>query len=424
MFKLKGLSKLERSWVLYDIANSAYILTIVTVLFPLYYDLVGASMDKDYRDSLFMIVTSGIALTTALLSPLIGSLSNYRGNKKKFFLLFFAMAIVGTLLLIIPGLSVFTLLVFFFISSVGYGITNVVYDAFLVDVTTEDRMDYVSSSGYAWGYIGSMIPFFIAIIPYGLVTFGFLSTDYEYISIVFAFIVAMVWWLIYSLPMLRDVKQTYNIENETHVVRKSFKRLAVTFKDIRSYRNIFLFMVSYLFFIDVVNTVIRLAVTIGTSLQVGTSVLLGVVMLVQIIAFPSAIIYGRLTKKYGGKTMIYFGIFIYAITILVTYFINENTTYLMFVVGILVGSAQGGIQSISRSFFAKMLPIEKANEFFGFFSVFGRFAGIVSPFILAVLINVTSTNVAVLGLLGPLALGAFILAFVKSEKAEAVHIEE
>lgn len=423
MFKLPGLSKLERSWVLYDIANSAYILTIVTVLFPLYYDLVGESLDKDYRDSLFMLVTAGIALTTALLSPLIGSLSNYRGNKKKFFLIFFVMAIIGTFALIIPGLSIITLLVFFFISSVGYGMTNVVYDAFLVDVTTEDRMDYVSSSGYAWGYIGSMIPFFIAIIPYGLVTFEILDGSYEYLSIVFAFIVAMVWWFIFSLPMLRDVQQTYNIEHENNVVKKSFGRLLVTFKDIRSYRNIFLFMLAYLLFIDVVNTVIRLAVTIGTSLEVGVSVLLGVVMIVQIIAFPSAILYGKLTKKYGGKFMIYMGILVYAITIIVTFFINKNTTYLMFVVGILVGSAQGGIQSISRSFFAKMLPLEKANEFFGFFSVFGRFAGIISPFLLAILINVTSTNQAVLVLLVPLLLGAFILMFVKQEKAEAPHID-
>jgi UMF1 family MFS transporter len=182
-------------------------------------------------------------------------------------------------------------------------------------------------------------------------------------------------------------------------------------------------MLAYLLFIDVVNTVIRLAVTIGTSLEVGVSVLLGVVMIVQIIAFPSAILYGKLTKKYGGKFMIYMGILVYAITIIVTFFINKNTTYLMFVVGILVGSAQGGIQSISRSFFAKMLPLEKANEFFGFFSVFGRFAGIISPFLLAILINVTSTNQAVLVLLVPLLLGAFILMFVKQEKAEAPHID-
>ena len=429
MFKLRKLSKLERSWVLYDVANSAYILTVVTVLFPIYYDIVGGSLAQDDRDSLFMIITSIIALVTALMSPIIGSLSNYRGNKKKFFKLFFLVAVIGTLALIIPGLSYIALLGFFMISSISYGLTNVVYDAFLVDVTSEDRMDYVSSQGYAWGYIGSMIPFFIAIIPYGLVTFGILDgsqsvagLSIEYLSIAFAFLVSLVWWYAYSIPLLRDVDQVYNVD-EKHIVKQSFKRIANTFKDIKSYKYIFIFMISYLFFIDVVNTVIRLAVTIGNSLNVGTSTLLGVVILVQLVAFPSAIIYGRLTEKYGGKQMIYVGILIYAITIVTTFFINESTTFLMFVVGFLVGLAQGGIQSISRSFFAKMLPIEKANEFFGFFSIFGRFAGIFSPFLLAILIQYVSTNQAVLILLLPLSIGALLLYFVKPVKAEAKHVE-
>ena len=430
MFKLKKLSKLERSWVLYDVANSAYILTVVTVLFPIYYDIVGGSLSQDDRDSLFMVITAVIALITALMSPVIGSLSNYRGNKKKFFKLFFLIAVIGTFALIIPNLSYVALLGFFMISSISYGLTNVVYDAFLVDVTTEDRMDYVSSQGYAWGYIGSMIPFFVAIIPYGLVTFGVLDgtstvagLTIEYLTIAFAFLVALAWWFVYSIPLLKDVEQVYNVDDK-HMVKESFKRIANTFRDIKSYRYIFIFMIAYLFYIDVVNTVIRLAVTIGNSLEVGTSTLLGVVMLVQIVAFPSAIIYGNLTKKYGGKKMIYFGIFIYAITIVITFFINADTTYLMFVVGILVGAAQGGIQSISRSFFAKMLPIEKANEFFGFFSIFGRFAGIFSPFLLAILIQYVSTNQAVLVLLAPLSLGAILLWFVKPVKAEAKQVEK
>ena len=167
---------------------------------------------------------------------------------------------------------------------------------------------------------------------------------------------------------------------------------------------------------DSVNTVIRLAVTIGTDLQVGVSTLLGVVMLVQVVAFPSAIYYGKLTKKYGGKKVIYIGIITYALAIFATYFINSETTYLMFLVGLLVGTAQGGIQSISRSFFARMLPMKKANEFFGFFSIFGRFAGIISPFLLAALTLSISTNVAVLILLLPLGIGAFLLSLVKSEK--------
>ena len=415
MFKLKNLNKLERSWVLYDVANSAYILTVITVLFPIYYDIVGGALPQEERSSLFMVITAIIALIIALLSPLIGALSNYRGNKKKFFVIFFAVAILGTVALIVPNLSYVALLAFFVISSIAYGLTNVVYDAFLIDVTTEERMDYISSQGYAWGYIGSMIPFIIAIVPYALVTFGILNPDFEYLSIAFAFLVAIVWWLIFSIPFLKDVKQTYNEDGENSL-KNSLKEIFNTFKDIKKYKNIFIFMLAYLFYIDVVNTVIRLAVTIGTDLQVGVSTLLGVVMLVQVVAFPSAIYYGKLTKKYGGKKVIYIGIITYALAILATYFINSETTYLMFLVGLLVGTAQGGIQSISRSFFAKMLPMKKANEFFGFFSIFGRFAGIISPFLLAALTLSISTNVAVLILLLPLGIGAFLLSLVKSEK--------
>jgi UMF1 family MFS transporter len=403
MFKLKAFDRLERSWILYDIANSAYILIVVTVLFPLYYG--------DTQSLAF--ATAGIALTDALLSPIIGGLTNYSGNKKKFFKLFFFIAVIGTLALIIPGLSQIALLVFFIISSIGYGLSNVVYDAFIIDVTSEERMDKVSSAGYAWGYIGSMIPFVVAIIPYGLINIGLLDESYTYLSIAFAFLVALIWWYYFSLPLLRDVNQTYNVEHVKNPISTSLKSLFHTFRDISKYKNIFLFMLAYLFYIDVVNTVIRLATTIGSDLEVSNIVLLGVVMLVQVVAFPAAIIYGNLTKILGGKVMIFFGIFIYAIGIIITSFISAETAYLMWVVGFIVGLAQGGIQSISRSFFAKMLPKEKSNQFFGFFSVFGKFSGIVSPFLFAVALNTLPTNQAVLILFIPLTIGALIFSFVK-----------
>lgn len=415
MFKLKSFSKKERSWILYDIANSAYILTIVTVLFPIYYETVASSISN--RTQIFMLVTAGIALTDAILSPIIGALSNYRGLKMKFFIIFLILGLIGGFSLVIPGLEVVALLIFFIISSIGYNLSIVLYDAFLIDVTPEDRMDEVSSAGYAWGYIGSMIPFMIAIIPYALVNLGFLSEEYSYITIAFAFIVALIWWLIYSIPMIKDVKQVYNIEKEEKPVRSALKSLFKTFVEIKAYRFIFLFMLSYLFYIDVVNTVIRLAMTIGMELGVGVTVLLGVVILVQLIAFPSAIIYGKLAKKFGGKTMIFYGIFVYALTVFITSLITENTVWLMWVVGILVGSAQGGIQSISRSYFAKMLPTEKANEFFGFFSVFGKFSGILSPFLMALVITSWGPNAAVLMLLIPLALATILLILVKTQKA-------
>lgn len=418
MFKLKSFSKLERSWILYDVANSAYILTIVTVLLPLYYQTVAANVDN--RTQIFSFVTAGIALTVALLSPIIGALANYKGNKKKFFIFFLAMGLIGGVGLIIPGLNYVTLLAIFVISSVGYNMSNVVYDAFLMDVTKEDRMDEVSSAGFAWGYIGSMIPFAVAIIPYAMVTLGFLDSSFEYLTIAFAFIIALVWWGIYSIPILKDVEQTYVIEDIKNPIRNSFKDIYRTFKEIRQYKYIFIFMLAYLLYIDVVNTVIRLATTIGTELGVGVTTLLGVVVLVQIIGFPSAILYGKAAKKFGGKPMIYFGILVYAISIILTAMITENTVWLMWVVGFIIGTAQGGIQSISRSYFAKMLPIEKANEFFGFFSIFGKFSGIFSPFLLGLVIASLGINLSVFVLIGPLSVGAILLFFVKPEKQETL----
>lgn len=416
MFSLSNYSLKEKSYILYDVANSAFILTIVTVLFPLYYQTVAASVDN--RTQIFAFVTSGIALTIAIMSPIVGALANYQGNKRRFFFIFFLVGIIGGFGLIIPGLSWVTLLTIFVIAEFGYGMSNVIYDAFLVDVTDESRMDLVSSAGYGWGYIGSMVPFMIGIIPYALVTLGFIDAAFEYPSIVFAFVLALSWWGFFTIPLLKNVQQTYVAPPTKTPLRDSLKSIGRTFKEIRQYKYIVIFMIAYLLYIDVVNTVIRLATTLGTELGVGVTTLLGVVIIVQLIGFPSAIIYGKFAKKYGGKRMIYFGIAVYAVTIYLTFLINEDRTYLMWIIGGLVGTAQGGIQSISRSYFARMLPLDKANEFFGFFSVFGKFAGILSPFLIGLVIATMGPNFAVIILLGPLSLGALLLFFVKPEKQE------
>ena len=434
MFKLPKLSKQERAWVLYDVANSAFILTVITVLFPILYKMIFMDIEgvglvaetQAYDDMwtrgsvIFKYLTSAIALIVAIFSPIMGAWSNYAGNKMKFFKLFLFMGILGGIGIAIPGLGWITLLVLFTISSIGYNLTNVLYDAFLVDVTDEDRYDEVSATGYAWGYIGSLVPFFIGIIPYALVTFGILDESMSQLSISFAFIIALAWWFYYSLPLIRDVKQIYSIEQSENSFMKSLKRLRKTFKDIRSYKMIFLFLIAYLLFIDVVNTVIRLATNIGGDLGVGDATMLAVIVMVQLIAFPSALIYSRMVKKFGGKSMLFYGIFVYAIAVYIVFLITEDTTYLMWVVGAIVGTAQGGIQSLARSFFAKMVPTEKANDFFGFYSVFGRFGGILSPFIIASFQVSLGINKSVLLLLIPLGIATIILAFVKEGRVELV----
>lgn len=420
MFKFKKLTTTERSWVLYDVANSAYVLTVITVLFPLLHMYVASMEGRDELavSSIFMYITSGLALTVAIISPIVGSFANYRGNKKRFFKIFLALGLIGGVGISIPGLSWVTLLVLFTISSIGYNTTNVIYDAFLVDVTEKEKMDEISALGFAWGYIGSMIPFFIGLIPFALVTFGILDSSMYRISISFAFIVAIIWWFLYSLPLIRDVDQKYNIEHEEGMLGKGLKSLLNLLRDWRSNKNVFIYLLAYLLYIDVVNTVIRLATTIGSNLEVGDVMLLLVVVIVQFVAFPCAIWFGKLTKTFGPKNMIYYGILVYAITILVVWQISPGREWLMLVVAVLVGSAQGGIQAVSRSYFAKMVPMEKANEFFGFFSVFGRFAGVFSPFILATLYQAgVEVNTAVLFLIIPLTLGALLLSRVQEVEA-------
>jgi len=450
MFKLPHLTKKERAWVLYDVANSAFILTVITIFFPILYELVY--MAPEVADGLekyiivggeevlnpayksiwtpgsqtFKYMTSFLALTVALMSPVIGAWSNYRGNKMKFFKIFLFTAMIGGTGLAIPGWSWVTLLVIFFVTSMGYNLTNVIYDAFLVDITTEDRMDEISATGFAWGYIGSLVPFFVGLIPYGLVLFGIIKPGFlgmdasllERVAIGIAFLISIAWWFYYSLPLLRDVEQTYNLTQEKNSLGKSFMRLGQTFKEIRAYKYIFIFLIAYLLYIDVVNSVIRLATNIGSDLGVGTMTMLGVIVMVQVIAFPSALIYGRMTKRFGGKKMIYYGILVYAVGVFLVFSINSSTTYFMWIVGGLIGTAQGGIQSVSRSYFARMVPYEKANDFFGFFSVFGRFAGIFSPFLIGFFQaeNRLGTNGAVLLLLIPLALSCILLFFVRNPK--------
>jgi MFS transporter, UMF1 family len=421
MFKLPELSVKERSYVMYDVANSAITLAVVTVLFPLLQQFVARSegIFDTYGDrfvsSTFMFLTSAIILVEALMSPFMLSLANYAGNKMKFFKIFMTMGMIGVAGLAIPTLSWVTLLVLFVIMSFGYNTANIIYDAFLIDVTTKSRMDKISSMGYAYGYIGSMIPFMLGIIPFALVTFGFLDESFYRISISFAFLLGLGWWWWYSRPIVNNVQQQYSIPKSDSMVKDSFGSIINIFKNFKLYKPIFLYLAAYLLYIDVVNSVIRLATTIGTDLNVGDVTLLLVVIIVQLVAFPSALIYGRVTKLYGPKRMIFFGIALYAVSIVVIWQLNSpDRLYFMYIVAVLVGLVQGGIQSISRSFFAQMVPAEKSNEFFGFFSVFGRFAGIFSPIILATLyqFEAISVNLSVLALLVPLSIGALLLAFV------------
>ncbi len=309
------------------------------------------------------------------------------------------------------------------LAMIGYTGANIFYDAFLVDVTTDERTHKVSAAGYAWGYIGSVLPFIVFIIPFAAVTLfggeaaqleiGGFTLTYRF-SITISMVCAVAWWFVYSRPILKNVHQKHYHEEVPHVIKESFHRLGDTFRNLSKNRNVFLFCLAYFFYIDAVNTVISMAISLATDMGVSSVVSLAVVIFINVIACPGAIIFGRLADRFGGKKMILVAIGGYLLIVLVGSQLSKNVN-LIWVVGLLVGMFQGGIQAVSRSYFALLIPEkENTNEYFGFFEIFSKFAAIIGPVIISALTMATGKpEIAILGLIPLMVFGAIFLLMVK-----------
>lgn len=403
-----GLTKKERGWILYDCGNSAYSLAITTALFPVYFGMFSGSsgMNLGYFNS-------AASLFVALLSPILGAVADYKGFKKRFFMFFALMGILFTgAIALVPDGQWLALGVIYILTTIGFAGANIFYDAFLVDVTEDDQMDAVSTKGFAYGYIASVIPFMAS-----LAIIYFLGFE-NLLGFRLGFLVTMVWWGLFTLPMLRHVKQVHYVEPEPRVVISSFKRLGHTFRNIRQYRHVFVFMIAYFFYIDGVGTIIKMAMPFATDVLGLNSedifLLLGILLLIQIIAFPCALAYGYLAKRFGTRTMIVVGIVTYIVATLFAY--AMQALWHIFVLGAMIGSAQGGIQALSRSYYAKIIPKKNANEFFGFYNIFGKFAAILGPLLLSSIATVTgSARLSILGILPLFVIGLVVFLLLPKE---------
>ncbi|WP_078543311.1 MFS transporter [Litchfieldia alkalitelluris] len=414
---MKRFSKEENSWMFYDWANSAYSIIISTAVFPLYYKAAATNAGVSAADSTaYLGYTIAIAtFILAMLGPILGTIADYEGLKKKFFTFFFALGVIFTgVLAFIPSDQWLLLLVFYTVAAVGSAGANVFYDAFLVDVTKEERMNRVSARGFGLGYIGSTIPFIISIVIIVLSQQGMIPLETTTASKI-AFLITAVWWGVFAIPMLKNVHQRYYIKREPNPVHKSFKRLGKTFKEIKKYRALFLFLLAYFFYIDGVGTIITMSTAYGTDLGISPTNLLIILFVTQVVAAPFAVLYGRLAERFTGKKMLYVGIFIYTIVCIYAYFLE--TTLDFWILAMLVASSQGGIQALSRSYFARLVPKENSNEFFGFYNIFGKFASIMGPLLVAVTAQVTgSSNSGVFSLVVLFIIGFVILTFVPEPK--------
>ena len=387
-FPEPGLSRKELAWILYDVGNSAFVLVMITAVMPIFFkDVAAAGLPYVVSTAYWGFANAGASVILALLSPVLGAMADYQDKKKAFFVFFLGMGLFFTMALagIGPGMWM-VCLIFFVLGRVGWAGANLFYDAFVVDVTSPERMDLVSSRGYAWGYIGSVIPF--VFILWLLTRAGDISRDGLSLDAVrMGFVVVAVWWFVFSIPLLKTVGQRHFLPRPARPVHDSFKRLWYTFQSIRTHPSVFMFLAAYFFYIDGVGTIISMATAYGRDLGFSISLLIVVILFIQIIAFPFALVYGRLAKRFSTKTMLNVGICVYCVITVMAFLLPEIQNPklkvgLFWVIAFLVASSMGGIQALSRSFFARLIPMEKSGEFFGFFNVFGKFAAISGPLLM------------------------------------------
>lgn len=379
-----GMTREEKNWVLYDVGNSAFVLLVATIM-PIYFNYLAENAGLSAADYLayWGYATSAATLIVALLGPVFGTLADTEGLKKPIFTTTMLIGGIGCLAL---GFSRqwFLFLLIYIIAKIGFSGSLIFYDSMLGDITTEDRVDNVSSQGYAWGYIGSCVPFVVCLgVVLGAGKIG-ISTE---LAMMISFAIVAVWWIGASIPLLKSYQQKHYVERQPKAVQNSFKRLGATLKNIRNEKKIFLFLIAFFFYIDGVYTIIDMATAYGTALGLDSTGLLLALLVTQLVAFPFAIIFGRLSKCYDVRTLItmciaaYFGIAVFAIFL--------KAQWQFWIMAILVGMFQGGIQALSRSYFTKIIPAEKSGEYFGLMDICGKGASFLGTTVISLIAQFT-----------------------------------
>lgn len=397
------MTSLEKKWVLYDVGNSAFTLLVSTIM-PIYFDALaeGAGISSVNYLAYWGYATSIATIIVAILGPTMGTLSDLSGMRKKIFL---GSLLVGSIGCVVLGFmqSWLWFLVLFIISKSAYSLSLVVYDSMLTDITTPDRMDEVSAQGYAWGYIGSCIPFIACLL---LVLFydslGITMTT----AMSIGFCLIAIWWLILSLPLYKAYKQVHSMPSHSHPVKTSASNFVATLKEIVKDKRILLFLIAFFCYIDGVYTIIDMATAYGTALGLDTTGLLLALLLTQIVAFPAALIFGKLSRKIDISKLILVCIAAYCAVAI--YAIGLTQLYQFWILAVCVGIFQGAIQSMSRSFYAKIIPAEKSGEYFGIYDICGKGAAFMGTTLVSFVSQVTgSVNLGV----GALSI-MFVLGFI------------
>ena len=405
------MTKAEKNWVLYDVGNSAFVLLVSTIM-PIYFNYLAGNAGLSSVNYLayWGYAASAATIIVALLGPVFGTLADTKGLKKPIFTATMLIGGIGCLALGFARQWMIFLLIYI-IAKTGFSGSLIFYDSMLGDVTTEDRMDNVSSQGYAWGYIGSCVPFVLCLgIVLGAEKIG-IGME---MAMMISFAIVAIWWIGATVPLLKIYKQKHYVERQPGAIRNSFRRLGVTLKNVKNEKKIFLFLLAFFFFIDGVYTIIDMATAYGSALGLSSTGLLLALLLTQIVAFPFAIIFGRLAKKYSAEKLItvcivaYLGVAIFAI------FLHYQWQF--WVLAVWVGMFQGGVQALSRSYFTKIIPANQSGEFFGLMDICGKGASFMGTTIVSLISQLTGNINIGVGMIAVL----FVIGIILFRRAAAL----
>ena len=404
------LTPLEKNWILYDIGNSAFTL-LVSTLIPIYFNSLASSagVDENMYLSYWGYAGSLSTVLVAFIAPICGTLSDRR-FKKPIFLL---TVILGCVACACLGVTTHWLafLGIFILAKIGFNSSIVFYDSMLPEVTTEERMDNISSMGYAYGYIGSVVPFVLCLV---LVLFGGSFGLSMGNAMVIAFLITAAWWALFTAPLMKSYRQTAYIEKKGTALGDTFRQLFETFKAAKKEKHVFVYLISFFFFINGVYTIIDMATAYGSALGLDSTGLLLALLLTQIVAFPCAIIFGKLSAKHDTGMLIKICIICYtAITMFGMFLVS---LWQFWMLAVMVGMFQGGVQALSRSYLGKIIPPERSGEFYGLMDICGKGASFVGTTLVAVVSQATAgVKLTILGITlqnENLAVGSLIVLFI------------
>ena len=406
------LTAREKKWIVYDIGNSAFVL-LTTSVTPIYVDSLLKAARQDNAVSAWGYAQTIAALVVAVLMPILGSIADVEGMKIKFFIGFTFTGIIACFAMALP-LGWLAFLLMYIIARIGFNGSLTFYDSMLIDTTNNERMDKVSAWGYALGYVGSTLPFIgcLALIFTGPSLLGLSAQLCTQIS----FAITALWWVAFTVPLLQSFKQRHYrlpADRVGEAVRGAFSELAGTCKSIAKNKPLLMYMIAFFFYIDAVNTVISMSTSYGAQLGIDATQLVLALLVTQFVAFPFAILYGRLASKVGSKFMITVSVVAYlGIVMFAAFFMRQAVHF--WILAVLVGMFMGGIQALSRSYYGKLIPKERANEYYGFYDIFGKSASVLGTLLVAAITDATGN--ASLGVLSIGILLIFALVFLLLQK--------